>query len=319
MNEIEIFSQAELDALPTDYDGRIIIKFGAPYQRAIINRKFKYTVVAYKGSYVEAYEESYVAAYEGSYVEAHDGSYVEAYKGSCVAAYNGSYVEAHNGNSVLAYKGSYIAAYGGSHIAAYYGSSVAAYGTSYVAAYGGSHVEAYEGSSVAAYEGSCVEAYSNTQIYDKSESHNIKISGNSRIVYEPRTVTEYLDYYGIKHGNNTRLYKAVHKRKGKYYSDYDSEFEYVIGETKAVNTLNTDTSEDCGEGIHMAYLGWCLEYGKDWGDLAILEVEAEVEGIILPEDNPGKVRAKSVKVLREIPLEECGVFGKILAKKRRNA
>lgn len=36
-------------------------------------------------------------------------------------------------------------------------------------------------------------------------------------------------------------------------------------------------------------------------------------------DTDGKLRTSKVKVLEEIPLEECGVYGKILAKKHRNA
>lgn len=69
----------------------------------------------------------------------------------------------------------------------------------------------------------------------------------------------------------------------------------------------------------MAHLVWCLNYGGNWNDLAIIEVETEIAGIILPTDNPGKVRTKKVKVLREVPLEECGVYGKMLARRRKQA
>ena len=41
MEEIVVTSQAELDALPLDCDGRIVIKFGTPYNRAVVKRKFK--------------------------------------------------------------------------------------------------------------------------------------------------------------------------------------------------------------------------------------------------------------------------------------
>ena len=46
MEEIIVTSQKELDAVPVDYNGRIIIKFGTYYNRAIVNRRFKYPVVA---------------------------------------------------------------------------------------------------------------------------------------------------------------------------------------------------------------------------------------------------------------------------------
>ena len=37
LEEIIVTSQAQLDALPIDTDGRIIIKFGTPYNRAVLN------------------------------------------------------------------------------------------------------------------------------------------------------------------------------------------------------------------------------------------------------------------------------------------
>lgn len=44
--------------------------------------------------------------------------------------------------------------------------------------------------------------------------------------------------------------------------------------------------------------------------------ENKIKDIVLPTNTNGKVRTSEVKVLREVPLEECGVFGKILAKRR---
>lgn len=37
--------------------------------------------------------------------------------------------------------------------------------------------------------------------------------------------------------------------------------------------------------------------------------------VIVPLYGVGKVRAAKAKVIREVPLEECGIYGKILAKK----
>lgn len=42
MNEIICTTQAELDAVPVDYDGRVIVKFGTTYNRAKIKQRFKY-------------------------------------------------------------------------------------------------------------------------------------------------------------------------------------------------------------------------------------------------------------------------------------
>ena len=47
------------------------------------------------------------------------------------------------------------------------------------------------------------------------------------------------------------------------------------------------------------------------------QVEADISGIVVPLNGSGKVRTDKVLVLREVPLEECGLLGKILEKKRR--
>ena len=54
MNEKIVTSQAELDAIPVDYNGRIIIKFGAPAKRAVVREKYLRSVCASGNSSVEA-------------------------------------------------------------------------------------------------------------------------------------------------------------------------------------------------------------------------------------------------------------------------
>ena len=66
--------------------------------------------------------------------------------------------------------------------------------------------------------------------------------------------------------------------------------------------------------LHIWIGRWIME--KKWGNLAILEVETDINKIVLPKNSFGKVRTSEITVLREVPLEECGLYGKILAKKR---
>lgn len=220
MEQIIAKSQKELDAVPVDYNGRIVIGFGTPFNRAVVDRRFMFPVVA------------------------------------------------------------------------------------------------RENSSVVAWENSSVVASGNSQIVDATYTHDVRTTGNARVVYNPRNIGEYLDYHGIeRNGDTVKLYKAVHKRDGRYVSDWDNSFEYVVGEVAKANFLDTNVSCDCGYGIHMAHKEWCVDYGRECPDLAVLEVESEVSGIIVPTNAPDKVRAASVKVLREVPLNECGLLGKILAKK----
>ena len=367
MKEIIVTSQAELDSIPVDFDGKIIIKFGTPYNRAVVNRRFRYSVVAWENSSVvawgnssvvawgnssvvarenssvvacgnssvDAWEKSSVVAWGNSSVLARGNSSVVARGNSSVEAWENSSVEAWENSSVDAWENSSVEAWGNSSVVARGNSSVETWGNSSVVARGNSSVEAWENSSVEAWENSSVDAWEkssvvawenssvvawgNTQVVDCTCEHNIYVSGNARIVYNPRNITEYLSHYGIQQSDGkVKLYKAVHKRDGKYVSDKIADFEYAIGEMAIADGLTADESVDCGHGIHIAYKEWAVDFGKDWRDLAILEVEADVANIVVPLNGSGKVRTDKVLVLREVPLEECGLLGKILAKKRRS-
>ena len=287
MSNITVKSQAEFDAIPIDYCGRIFIVFGTPFNRAVINRKFQFaSVVAWENSSVVAWGNSSVVAWGNSSVEAWENSSVVAWENSSVVAWENS--------------------------------SVVAWGNSSVVAWGNSSVVAWGNSSVEAWGNSSVSASGNSQICDNTRTHKITTTANSRIVYNPRNIDEYCEHHQIERTESTvKLYKAVHKREGRYFSDNDSNFEYVIGGVAVANGLTTDPTEDCGRGIHMAHKAWCVDYGRDWKDLAIIEVEAEASGIIVPVPGCGKVRAAQVKVLREVPLEECGLLGKLIAKKKK--
>jgi hypothetical protein len=163
-----------------------------------------------------------------------------------------------------------------------------------------------------------VEAWGNVQICNYQESDDrLKISGNARIVYIPKTIKEFMDFYGTRYdidSEKATFFKAVHKRNGQYFSSFDPSFEYIIGETIS-NSCDPNVDDDCSFGIHIAHKDWALSFGSDWSDLAILEVETAVSGIVLPKHSNGKVRTPEVKVIREVPLSECGLYGKILAKK----
>ena len=225
-------------------------------------------------------------------------------------------VVAWENSSVVAWGNSSVVAWGNSSVVARGNSSVVAWGNSSVVAWGNSSVEAWGNSSVEAWENSSVVARGNSQIVDRLSGGRIDISGNARIVYMPKTIQEYCDFYGLEHDKKTgKFYKCVHKIDGRYFSDHTESFEYVIGEKAIPDSFDEDVYEDCGHGIHVAYMNWVLDYGRNWSDLAIIEVEAKLKDIVVPEYAPGKVRCKEVTVLREVPLEDCGLFGKILSKR----
>lgn len=119
--------------------------------------------------------------------------------------------------------------------------------------------------------------------------------------------------------NKDRIYyKCVHKDKeGRYYSHWDNTFTYTIGETVLPEyELDTELTSECGPGIHVATIEWALEsYYLIDKDMAILEVEVPEDAeIVVPYTSTGKLRASKVKVLREVPIEECGLLGEIYSK-----
>ena len=181
-----------------------------------------------------------------------------------------------------------------------------------------SSVEAWENSSVVAWENSSVVANSNVQVVNRLIAGKIVLSGNAREVFMPKNINEFMDYYRIKHTKITAtFYKAVRKNElGVYHSDYDNDFKYEIGKPKTEPDIDTNIECECGTGIHIAHLAWALDFGAAWKNLAILEVETKISDIVMPKDTNEKVRTSKIKVIREVPLEECGIYGIILAKRR---
>ena len=248
-------------------------------------------------------------AWENSSVVAYDKSSVVAWGNSSVVARSNSSVEAWENSSVVARENSSVVARGIS--------SVVARDNSSVVARDNSSVVAWDNSSVVLHGNSSVEAWGNSQVVDAHRRGNIKVSGNARIVYNPDNITDWALANGITiTDGKIRLYKAVHKRVGKYVADWDNDFIYTIGAVAEANGFTTDPAEDCGPGIHMATLGWSAMYGQGWSDIALLELEADADEIVVPLYETGKVRAPKALVIREVPLEEAGIMGKILAKRR---
>ena len=276
---ITVKSQEELDRIPLDCEEQIYIEFGTRVNPAIVRNKYKYRVVARENSSVVARGNSSVEAWENSSVEA----------------------------------------WGNSSVVARENSSVEARGNSSVVARGNSSVEARGNSSVEAWENSSVVANANVQVVDRLNGGRICLSGNARKVCMPKCINEFMDFYGIKHDKKKAVfYKAVHKIDNRYVSDYNENFTYPINEKVKESDCDKNVDETCGQGIHISHLAWALDFGRDWKDLAVIELEVKIDDIVMPNDTNGKVRCSEAVVLREVPLEECGVFGKILAKRREN-
>lgn len=332
MDSIIVATQKELDAVPLDYDGVIIVK-GLPEEQITIRHNYKNriavrstsTVALFNecrvdvqgNSYILAFDHSEVMSAGHSIIKAFDNSYVFAgnddtvYAGghSIVEAHDDAHVIAYNYSQVRAYDYSTIIAYDRTNVEAYTGTSIYAYEDTNIMAYGNSKVVAYGNSSIEAWHGSNVAAWGNSQVLkglrSKDDDGTILLHENARIISNPTNIEEWSSWYGIPIiDGKIKLYKAVHKIKGMYFADYNRDFEYVIGETVVADCLTTNNIEQCGHGIHLATKAYAFSYGEGWTDMAILELEVDASEVVVPLYNCWKVRAPKAKVLREVPISE---------------
>lgn len=301
--EVIVTTQEELDHIPLDYAGQVYIHSD---ELITVWQTFLKRVMVRGNSRVVAKGNSFVIANDNSLILANDYSTVFAWDNSSVVAYDVSNVESMENNKIFASEHSTVVAWGNN-------SEIYSKGYSHVIVYGKSTVEAWENSSVEVYEGGSVVAHGNSQVINHSPNTHIKVYNNAREILMPKHVYEFLDFYKIKHNKTTAtFYKAVRKTSdGVYYSDRCPEFIYTIGEYKE-EVCDTNVYELCASGIHISPLDWALWYSADWENCAILEVETNIEDIVIPLYSEGKVRTPKVKVIREVPPEEWGFFGKLL-------
>ena len=97
-------------------------------------------------------------------------------------------------------------------------------------------------------------------------------------------------------------YKAVRKKDGKYISNWDSRTEFRVGEVSECK-MNKDPDRVAVEGLHVASFEFARNYGAGWKNVAILECEVNLNDVIVP-DAVDQIRARRIKVLREVPKTE---------------
>lgn len=129
-----------------------------------------------------------------------------------------------------------------------------------------------------------------------------------------RVKVKYTEWFNHRSTNGYQseimatYYKAVRKKNGKYISNYDDKTEYVVGEEMSVKT-DTNPDSVAVKGLHVASLEFAKRFGAGWKDVAILEVKANIHDVIVP-DALDQVRVTRLKVVREVPFEELGEWGR---------
>ena len=306
--EITVKTQEELDLIPNDFKGRIYIEGGTPFNPIII--KARTNAVLWENSSAELWENSSAELWENS-------SAVLRGNSSAVLRGNSS-AELWGNSSAVLWENSSAELWENSSAELWENSRAVLRGNSSAVLRGNSSAVLRGNSSAELWENSSAVGGGNAQIVSLSDCCKIKISGNARIVYMPKNIHEFMDFYGIKHTKTTATFcKALHKDDdGVYFSDHDNAFFYELGRSYK-EACDKNEAEPCGKGLHIAHLDWALDYGKDWSDLAIVEVKTKIADIVLPKNSDGKVRTSELKVVREVPLEECGIMGEIIARRKR--
>jgi len=97
-------------------------------------------------------------------------------------------------------------------------------------------------------------------------------------------------------------------RYWKYLINGNSPYQntrYEVGETYAEKDFDTDEQNQCGAGLNVATLMWCLRDSLFEDNIELIEVEFNASDIVaIPYFTDGKFRVKKFKVLRKISREE---------------
>lgn len=209
------------------------------------------------------------------------------------------------GSTVIAWRDAHIKAVGDSHIVAKDCTVVEATQFSQIVAFGESTIIASQNSEIEAWDYATV---------DKGGASKVQLHGCARIIQFPKTIEKFMDFYEIKHNRRMAVfYKAVHKKGETYFSDYSPSLCFAVGQ-KVKAACDPDVNHTLSYGVYISNLNYALNYGKNWEDLAILEVETDIKNIVLPNSSDGEARTSEIKVLREIPLNSCGLYGQFLNK-----
>lgn len=86
--------------------------------------------------------------------------------------------------------------------------------------------------------------------YVSEKNINITKNANTTVIALPtirddNTLEMYLSLYPIeKKGKNLIFYKSVKKINGEYCAQYNTDFKYVIGETKT-EVVDADENDSC--------------------------------------------------------------------------
>ena len=212
-----------------------------------------------------------------------------------------------------------VRAYGSSTVRAYDSSTVTAYDSSTVRAYDSSTVRAYDSSTVTACNSSTVRAESNLSIitllafsvaFVKAKA-TMKISIKSKSatvikVVEPKTVIEWLDFYGVEHSREAVLFKRV-SNDLKTQEKTDNETVWSIGSVLEHSNWNPSQKE-CGAGkFHACHHPSACDMYRDTSGDRYVAIKVAVNDMFVWKDDPQ--HPNKIAFRKGTVLYECDVNG----------
>jgi hypothetical protein len=101
-----------------------------------------------------------------------------------------------------------------------------------------------------------------------------------------------------------RAYKLVNQQSE---GPYNGGIRYEIGKSYSVDDANTDATVQCGSGINLATLDWCM---KEWTEgYRIMVAEFTAKDIAaIPTATDGKFRVHRCEIVGEKDLNEIGLI-----------
>ena len=112
-------------------------------------------------------------------------------------------------------------------------------------------------------------------------------------------------YILLDQPGKVRAYKLVNKNG---YGPYRNEIQYRTGQTYEAE-INPDENEQCGAGINLATLAWCMSEWRPGYRILIAEfsVKDPATDICIPVASDGKFRVRKCKIVGEKDLKELGL------------
>lgn len=99
-----------------------------------------------------------------------------------------------------------------------------------------------------------------------------------------------------------RAYKLVGPSLASHFRK-TSPITYEIGKTHSVEWWDSDETEDCGAGINLATMDWCLQAWERGCRVLIAEFTAQ-DIVAIPISTSGKLRVKRCQIVGEVDLRK---------------